>query len=193
MVTCSLPHYLVSNLRALWKDELTFPSYGVLLGTTTFQSFVAGIVAYKALPRAQFSTLQQATFPYYFAMQTALPVLLALTLPEERTAISTRPGSLSGVFDPDNRLHVLTPIVTMLVTALVNVAYLGPATTRCLRQRKHQETRDGKKSFDAAPHSQEMQLLNKKFNYLHGSSSLINLIGWGAMVWYGFYLGDRMS
>lgn len=154
---------------------------------------MAGIVAYNALPRAQFSTLQQATFPYYFAMQTALPILLALTLPAEPTVISTRPGSLAGVLDPDNRLHVLTPLAIMLVTALANVAYLGPATTTCLRQRKHHETRDGKRYHDAGPHSQEMQLLNKKFNYLHGASSLINLVGWGAMVWYGFHLGDRMS
>ncbi|KAJ9602103.1 hypothetical protein H2200_013463 [Cladophialophora chaetospira] len=168
-------------------------SYGILLGTTTFQSFVGGIVAFKSLPRAQFASLQQATFPIYFAMQTSLPVILALTLPPERTAISTRPGSLSGVLDPDNRLHVLTPIATMLLTALLNVAYLGPATTKCMRQRKHQETRDGKKSYDPGPHSQEMQLLNKKFSYLHGASSLVNMIGWFAMVWYGFYLGDRLS
>jgi hypothetical protein len=36
-------------------------SYGVLLGSEFFQSFAAGIIAYRALPRAQFATLQQAT------------------------------------------------------------------------------------------------------------------------------------
>ncbi|ETI21784.1 hypothetical protein G647_05853 [Cladophialophora carrionii CBS 160.54] len=168
-------------------------SYGILLGTTTFQSFVGGIVAFKSLPRAQFATLQQATFPIYFAMQTALPVVLALTFPAERTAISTRPGSLSGVLDAENRLQVLTPLATMLISGLLNVVYLGPATTKCMRERKHQETRDGKKSYDPGPHSQEMQLLNKKFEYLHGASSLVNLMGWVAMLCYGFYLGDRLS
>jgi hypothetical protein len=86
----------------------------------------------------------------------------------------------------------LTPLATMLISGLLNVLYLGPATTTCMRERKHQETRDGKKNYDPGPHSQEMQLLNKKFEYLHGASSLVNLVGWIAMVSYGFYLGDRL-
>jgi hypothetical protein len=126
-------------------------------------------------------------------MQTALPVALALTLPDERTAISTRPGGLAGVLHAANRLRVSGPLTIMLLTALTNVAYLGPATTACMRERKHQETRDGKKSYDSPPHSQEMQVLNKKFQFLHGASSVLNLVGWAAMVWYGFYLGDRLS
>ena len=97
------------------------------------------------------------------------------------------------MLEPENRVHVFTPLAIMFVTALANVAYLGPATTKCMRERKHQETRDGKKSHDPGPHSQEMQLLNSKFQYLHGTSSVVNLVGWVVMVWYGFYLGDRIS
>lgn len=81
----------------------------------------------------------------------------------------------------------------MLITGLVNAGYLGPETTKCMRERKHQETRDGKKSYDAGPHSPEMQSLNKKFGALHGASTLVNLTGWVAMLWYGFYLGERLS
>ena len=165
----------------------------MLLGTTTFQSFVGGIVAYKAIPRPQFASLQQAIFPVYFAMQTAFPVIMALTLPPEQTAISVRPSGLSGVLDPTNRVQVLTPLATMLFAGLSNLIYFGPATTKCMRDRKHQETRDGRKSYDPGPHSQEMQRLNSKFSYLHGASSLVNLVGWVAMVWYGFCLADRMS
>ncbi|KIW91050.1 uncharacterized protein Z519_07944 [Cladophialophora bantiana CBS 173.52] len=168
-------------------------SYGVLLGTTTFQSFVGGIVAFKSLPRPQFATLQQATFPIYFAMQSALPMVLALTFPAERTAIGTRPAGVKGVLHPENRLHVFTPLVAMLISGLVNMAYLGPATTKCMRDRKHQETRDGKKSYDPPPHSKEMQALNKRFEMLHGTSSLVNLMSWVGMIWYGFYLGDRIA
>ena len=39
------------------------------------------------------------------------------------------------------------------------------------------ETRDGKKSYDPAPHSEDMQRLNNKFGTIHGVSSLINLTG----------------
>jgi Domain of unknown function (DUF4149) len=71
-------------------------------------------------------------------MQTALPVILALTYPGERTAIGLRPSGLSGVFQQQNKLHVLTPLVTMLVTSLANLVVVGPATTKIMRDRKHQ-------------------------------------------------------
>jgi len=168
-------------------------SYGILLGTETFQTFVGGIVAFKSLPRPQFATLQQATFPIYFAMQTALPVILALTLPAERTAIGMTRSSISGVMEPANRFRVLAPLLMVFGTALANLTYIGPATTKCMRERKHQETRDGQKSYDPPPHSQEMQALNERFRMLHGASSLANVVSWAATVWYAFYLADRIS
>lgn len=113
-------------------------SYGTLLGSQVFQSFIGGIVAYRALPRPQFSSLQQAIFPIYFSMQTALPVILALTYPGERTAMAFRASSLSGVLEKQNILHVLTPLVAMFVTSLANLVAVGPATTRIMKERKHQ-------------------------------------------------------
>ncbi|KAI1615977.1 hypothetical protein EDD37DRAFT_646176 [Exophiala viscosa] len=168
-------------------------SYGVLLGSQVFQTFVGGIVAYRSLPRPQFATLQSAVFPIYFSMQTALPILLALTFPAERTAIGMAPSSISGVLEPVNRLHVLVPLSTMLVTAAANLLYLGPATTQAMKERKHQETRDGKKSYDPPPHSKEMQALNERFSRLHGASSLVNVVSLAAAIWYGFYLAGRIS
>ena len=113
-------------------------SYGTVLGCQVFQTFIGGIVAYKALPRPQFSSLQQAIFPIYFSIQTAAPVILALTFPGERTATGFRPSGLSGVLDPQNRVHVLTPLITMFVTSLANFVAVGPATTRIMKERKHQ-------------------------------------------------------
>jgi hypothetical protein len=80
----------------------------------------------------------------------------------------------------------------MFVTALLNLVYVGPQTTEVMRLRKHQETRDGKKSWDEGPHSEEMQKLNKQFGVLHGVSSLVNMVGLGAMVWYGAVLGEAV-
>ena len=84
-------------------------------------------------------------------------------------------------------------IGTMFVTALVNWVYVGPKTTEVMGLRKHQETRDGKKSYDAGPHSKEMEALNKQFGLLHGVSTIINLVGLGAMIWYGGVLGNGVS
>jgi hypothetical protein len=80
----------------------------------------------------------------------------------------------------------------MFVTALLNLVYVGPQTTEIMRLRKHQETRDGKKSWEEGPHSEEMQRLNKQFGVLHGVSSLVNMVGLGAMVWYGAVLGEAV-
>lgn len=55
------------------------------------------------------------------------------------------------------------------------------------------ETRDGKKSYDPAPHSKEMQQLNKAFGRMHGISSLLNLAGFLATLWYGVHLAERIQ
>lgn len=164
-------------------------------------------MAFKALPRPQFSTLQQKIFPVYFGIQTALPVILALTYP------GTKPlgaSGLSGAFADVNRWSVAVPILTTLVAGLANLIFIGPATTNIMKERKHQgktsknvvestianhslETRDGKKSYDPAPHSKEMQKLNRAFGRMHGASTLINLAGFLATAWYGVVLSERLQ
>ena len=74
----------------------------------------------------------------------------------------------------------------------MNKFYIEPATTKKMRERKSQEVKDGKKSYDPAPHSDAMKALNKQFAQLHGASSLVNIFGCLATVWYGFYLADRI-
>ena len=115
-----------------------------------------------------------------------------------------------------NRMNVLLPIVTIFATSILNLAYVGPATTKIMKDRKHQgmliinnrdgvchhkaplietlETRDGKKSYDPAPHSKEMMKLNKAFGRMHGVSSLLNMVGFCTTVFYGFFtLGGRLQ
>ena len=114
-------------------------SYGTLLGSTLFQSFIAGPFAYSALPRPQFSTLQQKIFPTYFAFQTALPVVLALTYPGANAGLAARKDAgWRGVVQTDNFWDALVPIGVMFGTGLLNMVLLGPATTRVMRKRKHQ-------------------------------------------------------
>lgn len=55
------------------------------------------------------------------------------------------------------------------------------------------ETRDGKKSYDPAPHSKEMVALNKRFGRVHGMSSLVNMVSLIATVWYGAVLSKRLE
>jgi hypothetical protein len=55
------------------------------------------------------------------------------------------------------------------------------------------ESIDGKKAYDAPPHSQKMTELNKRFGKLHGASTLINLGAIIATITYGVYLGGRLQ
>ncbi|KAF1967143.1 hypothetical protein BU23DRAFT_559584 [Bimuria novae-zelandiae CBS 107.79] len=131
-----------------------------------------------------FSTLQKSTFPAYFTLQTLTPVLMALTYPSGPSALWTQKASGDGL------AFWLT--TTMFVTGLVNWAYVGPQTTEIMKVRKHQETKDGKKSYDKGPHSREMEELNRRFAVLHGVSSLVNLVGFLGMCWYGVLLGEGL-
>jgi len=54
------------------------------------------------------------------------------------------------------------------------------------------ETKDGKKSYDPAPHSSDMLKLNKAFGKMHGISTLVNLAGFVATIWYGVLLSERI-
>lgn len=109
--------------------------------------------------------------------------------------ILTYPGGPSSLIPSQHTQSstdrlAFTLITTILVTGVVNLAYVGPQTTEVMKLRKHQETRDGKKSYDAGPHSEEMKALNKRFGMLHGISSLVNLVGFLGMCWYGLLLGE---
>lgn len=55
------------------------------------------------------------------------------------------------------------------------------------------ETRDGKRSYDPAPHSKEMVALNKRFSRVHGMSSLVNMVSLIATVYYGAVLSKRLE
>jgi hypothetical protein len=55
------------------------------------------------------------------------------------------------------------------------------------------EKKDGKRSWDKPPHSQEMLALNKKFGKLHGISSLLNLATFIAALVYGVTLSSRIQ
>ncbi|KAL8971405.1 MAG: hypothetical protein Q9183_001074 [Haloplaca sp. 2 TL-2023] len=170
-------------------------AYGTLLGSAVFQSFVGGIVAFRSLPRAQFASLQTAIFPPYFSMQTALPALLALTFPATKSTYGTvqQSGGLGGFFAEHNRWSVMAPIMGIFAINLANLTYISPQTNKVMRERKHQETRDGKKCFDPPPHSKEMQRLNKKFGIMHGASASLNLVSLAMIVWYGVVLSERVQ
>lgn len=85
------------------------------------------------------------------------------------------------------------PLTAAFVAGLVNWAYLLPATTACIAERRRQEKKDGKMSWDPAPHSDDMAALNKKFGILHGISSTLNVVHFVAAIIYGVTLAGRIN
>ncbi|RSL41740.1 hypothetical protein CEP53_012584 [Fusarium sp. AF-6] len=165
-------------------------TYGTLLGTSFFHTFINGIVMIRTVDRPSFSAIQQKLFPIYFGLQTILPGILALTFPgNSLIGLSNGPRGLVTEFA---RWHSLLPIAIMALTGAVNFTILLPLTTETMKQRRGQAKRDGKEWFAAGPHSDEMKALNKRFGILHGISSLINLTTFFAAVAYGFTLGGRV-
>ncbi|RYP25399.1 hypothetical protein DL767_008421 [Monosporascus sp. MG133] len=196
-------------------------SYGTLLGTQVFHTFINATTSLRVLQRPQFAILQRNLFPWYFGIQTVVPVVLAVTYPGNRTLLGALEGGsafadrgLAGALAAANRWTVLAPLATVCVTGLINWAYLLPETNKITARRSLQvvwnpilavgsrfangtvfvcrppsaEKKDGKRSYDAPPHSEEMAALNKKFGQVHGMSALLNLVTIVSTVVYGFSL-----
>ena len=104
-------------------------AYSVLLGTELYQSFVMTKVAYQALPRSAFTTLQKRVFPIYFQSQSLLLLLVAATVPPHG------PITLTG-----NKADWIIFLVAG-VTAGLNLLVFGPKTQELMVERVHQGTR----------------------------------------------------
>jgi hypothetical protein len=163
---------IISTLQSVAPYHLLL--YSALLGATTYQSFYAGIVAYKVLPLKDFATLQANIFPRYFGFQTLASAVLLLTPPFQFGAAA------------------YTVLGTSLVGAAVNVGYLGPKSNAIKGKRDLQMEIEGKTYKDPTA-SDEMKKLNKQFGATHGISVLLNLIGWLGLVAYGVLLTEGLS
>ena len=80
-------------------------------------------LCYLYLPRPHFIRLQARVFPTYFAAETALAVLIAVTYP---------PGSILGLLSNPVDLALLG--VTVGMSAL-NLTVFGPRTLQAMRKR----------------------------------------------------------
>lgn len=175
------PNQILSIIMALLSTLSTLApyhllAYSLLFGATTYQSFFAGIVAFKTLPYNHFSALQAHVFPVYFSGQSILSLFLLLTRPVD--------------FAESANLACLT-LVLSAATGLLNMLVLSPLTRRVMEARRKQEGIDGKSCKDPNP-SDEMRALNKRFGKIHGISVLLNLAGFISLILYGIVLSEQL-
>ncbi|KAK9459401.1 uncharacterized protein V1516DRAFT_679820 [Lipomyces oligophaga] len=164
----------ILSTLSTWAPYHLF-TFGILFGSTVYQSFFVGIASFRALPRQHFAALQRKIFPPYFTMQTVAPLLLALTCPFglKDTASMVLLGATS-------------------ISGLVNLAIIGPKTVDLMIARKTQETKEGKKYYEEDV-SQDMLDLNKKFGVMHGISAVVNLGTLFAISAYGVFLSAAIT
>lgn len=101
-------------------------AYSSLLGTQLYQSFVMTKVAYLALHRSAFTTLQKKVFPIYFQTQSLLLLVVAATTPPYG------PTSLM-----EEKMDWI-PFAVAIVTAGLNLVLYGPRTKYFMIERTHQ-------------------------------------------------------
>jgi hypothetical protein len=101
-------------------------AYSTLLGTELYQTFVMTKVAYQALPRSAFTTLQKRVFPIYFQGQSLLVFIVAITFPPH--------GPVSMIERKSNWI----PFAVAGVTAGLNLVVYGPRTKDLMVERAHQ-------------------------------------------------------
>lgn len=119
----------ITSIVTLAMPPLHFFTYSTLLGTELYQSFVMTKIAYQALPRSAFTTLQKHVFPVYFQSQTLLLGLVALTSPP---------------YGPKSLFEDGTSAIALVVaggTALLNLITYGPITQKFMIERIHQGMR----------------------------------------------------
>jgi hypothetical protein len=97
-------------------------------------SFIAGVIAFKALPRQQFGHLQSRTFPPFFDFQLALTsALLGSWLWRHPGLLRFHRAPLSEPSIPASFNAWL--LMAMVATTALNRWALGPWTTKCVALR----------------------------------------------------------
>ncbi|KAJ5664906.1 uncharacterized protein N7477_007354 [Penicillium maclennaniae] len=148
-------------------------SYGALLGTEVYQSFVNTKICYQALPMREFITLNKRIFPVYFGCQVGLAALTAATRPPY-SIVSLAQDVWSAV-----------PLGVVLVMGSLNWFIYGPRTTSAsLVRRALHENKESSADRDEG----KIHRANRGFAVNHAMSIHINAIALVATVWYGFSL-----
>jgi hypothetical protein len=116
----------MSSIMAHILPPFHLLAYSTLLGTELYQSFLMVKIAYQALPRSAFTSLQKRVFPIYFRIQSLLLLVVAAT------ASPRGPLSLW-----ENNPDWISFVVAGL-TAGLNLLIFGPKTQELMIQRVHQ-------------------------------------------------------
>ncbi|KAJ5947956.1 hypothetical protein N7466_000971 [Penicillium verhagenii] len=151
-------------------------SYGALLGTELYQSFVNTRLCYRHLPTREFLLFNKHVFPTYFTCQIGLAALTAATRPPY------------SVLSLATDLWSAAPLVIVVAMGSLNYYAFGPRTFRAswLRSIVQDTEKRGPRM------EEKLQNANRGFSRNHAMSIHLNAIALVATVWYGFSLSHTL-
>ncbi|CAE6474136.1 unnamed protein product [Rhizoctonia solani] len=194
--------------------------YSYVFGATLWGSFIAGFIAFRAIPRQQFGLLQSRTFPVFFSTSTGVTIALL------GIWTATHNEVLVGTFDFSSPAPVFFSTSTGVTIALLGIwtathnevlvgtfdfsspaviqAWVLALTAMCntvnlvylgpktteTMFKRHKLERAEKVQYSDPSASAEMKALNKQFGALHGVSSLLNLCSLLCLAAHGVYIGN---
>ncbi|OBZ79858.1 hypothetical protein A0H81_00481 [Grifola frondosa] len=175
---------LSSLLGLVNIKSLYLLGYAWLFGMTLWVTFIGGVIAFRALPRQQFGTLQHRTFPIYFIISIGISSGL-LTL-----WTYSHPAVLAYKWNPlVADVAQAYALATVVLSQVTNHVVIGPLTSKTMFQRHKLEKEEGK-AYNEAGVSDKMKALNSRFSQLHGISSLANLSAFIALLFHGLWIGN---
>lgn len=165
-VTVAVASRGTSYLPATGAAFVHLLAYGTWLGALVWQTFIAGIVMFKNLPRQTFGKVQSKLFPIYFGLSSACSAIQLGVL-------------LFGAAGAPQKQLVLLGLG--LASSLLSFLVVEPLCTRIMFRRYDLE--------NAAERDEDkIKALAKQFGKWHGISSLINLGTLVAAVGHGYWL-----
>ena len=119
-------------------------AFGAAFGSQIWTSFVAGPIALSTLPRQQFGSLMEKTFPTYFAYNAVLTSVMVGTLAYDFSVIRKHPFDIF-----DATVYQAFTLAASAASHLVNALVVAPASAKIMNDRHRQEKAEGKSYTDA--------------------------------------------
>ena len=155
-------------------------STSIFFGCSTWVSFVAGIIMFKALPRHVFGKLQSKLFPAFFQFTSLMLIIAICTL-------------IYGLHHEWTSTSVLLLSISLFFQ-LLNQFWLEPVTTAIMFERHilERSLKTGHEIGTLTPdtalarENKELKAITRRFGMWHGLSATGTLIAWGCAGYHMF-------
>lgn len=146
-------------------------AYAVTFGSAVWMTFISGRILSRSIPREQFRNVQTKMFPYFLKFMVSGEAAVAL--------LYALMGGISSKW--------LFGLLLLVAATAYNAFVLEPKTTKIYLERLRMEKEEGRGMSDNLTDKQ------KKFNEVHGFSSILNLLSLAGLTYHGWRMIPTLS